>query len=63
MITDEEELEKICLGVLEKNPKIVRRYYAGKRKLFSKLLQQVATATDERADMVQVTKIMTRLLS
>ncbi|XP_076671954.1 glutamyl-tRNA(Gln) amidotransferase subunit B, mitochondrial isoform X1 [Andrena cerasifolii] len=63
MITDKEELEKICLGILEKNPKIVRKYKAGKTKLFSKLLLQVANATDERADMPQVTKIMTRLLS
>ena len=63
MITDEEELERICLGILEKNPKIVRKYKAGKTKVFSKLLVQVANATNERADMVQVTKIMTRLLS
>lgn len=63
LISDEKELEKICIDVLEKNPKIVRRYKAGKTKEFRKLMHRVAVDTNECADMVITSKIMTRLLT
>lgn len=63
MILDESELEKVCLEVLEKQPKLVKKYKAGRKRVFKVFLQQVATATNDCADMQQTTKILTRLLS
>ncbi|XP_076241646.1 glutamyl-tRNA(Gln) amidotransferase subunit B, mitochondrial isoform X2 [Calliopsis andreniformis] len=63
LISDDKKLEKVCLEIIEKNPKIVRRYKAGKRKEFRKLLHHVAENTNDCADMVKATKIMTKLLT
>lgn len=62
LISDEKQLEKICLEIIEKNPKIVSGYKNGKKKLFNALLGQIAKITDNCADMAIVTKIMERLL-
>lgn len=62
MISDEEELEKMCLEIIEKNPKIVLGYKKGKKKLFTALMGQIVKITEQRADMVLVAKIMERLL-
>lgn len=62
MISDEEELEKICLEIIEKNPKIVSGYKKGKKKLFIALMGQMVNITNQRADMTLVAKIMERLL-
>ncbi|XP_076761153.1 glutamyl-tRNA(Gln) amidotransferase subunit B, mitochondrial isoform X2 [Xylocopa sonorina] len=62
IITNEEQLETICLEVLKKNPKLVARYRKGNAKTFKKFLHQVIILTEERADMRKVSKIMTRLL-
>ncbi|KMQ87139.1 glutamyl-trna amidotransferase subunit mitochondrial [Lasius niger] len=62
LISDEKQLEKMCLEVIEKNPKIVSGYKNGKKKLFNALLGEMAKITDQCADMAIVTKIMERLL-
>lgn len=62
MISDEKELEKICLEIIEKNPKIVLGYKKGKKKLFNALMGQMVKITEQRADMALVAKIMERLL-
>ena len=63
MISDESKLEKLCLEILEKQPKLVKKYKKGRTRVFKVLLQQVASATNDCANMEQTTKIMTRLLS
>ncbi|XP_011256019.1 glutamyl-tRNA(Gln) amidotransferase subunit B, mitochondrial isoform X1 [Camponotus floridanus] len=62
LISDEEELEKMCLEIIEKNPKIVSGYKKGKKKLFIALMGQMAKITNQRADMALVANIMERLL-
>lgn len=62
LISDEKQLEKMCLEIIEKNPKIVSQYKNGKKKLLNALLGEMAKITDNCADMVIVTKIMERLL-
>ncbi|XP_076622256.1 glutamyl-tRNA(Gln) amidotransferase subunit B, mitochondrial isoform X2 [Colletes latitarsis] len=62
-ISNEEELEKLCIEIIEKNPKLVQKYKAGKTKVFKKFLHEAIKITDDRADMGQISKIFTRLLS
>ncbi|XP_029172673.1 glutamyl-tRNA(Gln) amidotransferase subunit B, mitochondrial isoform X2 [Nylanderia fulva] len=62
LISDEKQLEKMCLEIIEKNPKIVSGYKNGKKKLFNVLLGEMAKVTDDCADMALVAKIMERLL-
>lgn len=62
LISDEKELEQICLKIIEQNPKVVSGYKKGKKKLFNALLGQIANITEKRADMAAVAKIMERLL-
>lgn len=63
MISNEEKLELLCLKVLETNPKWVKKYKRGNKKIFKKFLHEVVTLTEGCAEMVKVSKIMTRLLS
>lgn len=63
MISDESKLEKLCLEILEKQPKLVKKYKKGRTRVFKVFLQQVASATNDCANMEKATKIMTRLLS
>ncbi|XP_067203197.1 glutamyl-tRNA(Gln) amidotransferase subunit B, mitochondrial [Linepithema humile] len=62
LISDEKQLEQICLEIIEQNPKIVSGYKKGKKKLFNALLGQITNITEKRADMTAVAKIMERLL-
>ncbi|XP_015598393.1 glutamyl-tRNA(Gln) amidotransferase subunit B, mitochondrial isoform X2 [Cephus cinctus] len=62
-ITDETELIKLCQSVIDDNPELVKKYKNGKKKLLKAFLGQVASRSERRADMEQVTKIMERLLS
>ncbi|KOC63444.1 Glutamyl-tRNA(Gln) amidotransferase subunit B, mitochondrial [Habropoda laboriosa] len=63
MISNEKELEILCLKILEKNPGLVKKYKKGHKKVFKKFLHETIIISDRRADMSQVIKIMTRLLS
>ncbi|XP_006613194.1 glutamyl-tRNA(Gln) amidotransferase subunit B, mitochondrial isoform X2 [Apis dorsata] len=63
MISSEEKLEILCLEVLKKNPKWVKKYKRGNKKIFKKFLHEVVTLTGGCAEMVKVSKIMTKLLS
>ncbi|XP_071878064.1 glutamyl-tRNA(Gln) amidotransferase subunit B, mitochondrial isoform X2 [Bombus fervidus] len=62
-ISDEKELELICSEILKTNPQLVKKYKTGKRRIYKKFLHKVAILTEDCADMVKVSKIMTRLLS
>ncbi|XP_060811129.1 glutamyl-tRNA(Gln) amidotransferase subunit B, mitochondrial isoform X2 [Bombus pascuorum] len=63
MISDEKELELICSEILKTNPQLVKKYKAGKRRIYKSFLRKAAILTEDCADMVKVSKIMTRLLS
>lgn len=63
LISDEKQLEQICLEVIEKNSKIVSEYRRGKKKLFNALLGEITKITEQRADMMAVARIMERLLN
>ena len=63
IVSDEKELELICSEILKANPELVKKYKAGKRRIYKKFLHEVAILTENRADMVKASKIMTRLLS
>ncbi|XP_011636505.1 glutamyl-tRNA(Gln) amidotransferase subunit B, mitochondrial isoform X1 [Pogonomyrmex barbatus] len=62
LISDEKQLEQICLEIIEKNPKLVSGYKNGKKKLFNVLMGEMAKVTEKRADFAVVAKIMERLL-
>ncbi|XP_014470013.1 PREDICTED: glutamyl-tRNA(Gln) amidotransferase subunit B, mitochondrial [Dinoponera quadriceps] len=63
LISDKKILEQMCLEVIEKNPKIVRKYKNGNKKVFGAFMGQIARNTNECADMAAVATIMERLLS
>ncbi|KAK1118805.1 hypothetical protein K0M31_014802 [Melipona bicolor] len=63
IISDEKELEMICLEILKTNPNLVKQYKAGRKKVFKKFLHKTFLLTEQRADMAKTSKIMTRLLS
>ncbi|XP_048263599.1 glutamyl-tRNA(Gln) amidotransferase subunit B, mitochondrial isoform X3 [Bombus terrestris] len=63
IVSDEKELELICSEILKANPELVKKYKAGKRRIYKKFLHEVAILTEDCADMVKASKIMTRLLS
>ncbi|XP_043512516.1 glutamyl-tRNA(Gln) amidotransferase subunit B, mitochondrial isoform X2 [Frieseomelitta varia] len=63
IISNEKELEMICLEILKTNPNLVKQYKAGRKKVFKKFLHKTFLLTEQRADMAKTSKIMTRLLS
>ncbi|XP_026762969.2 glutamyl-tRNA(Gln) amidotransferase subunit B, mitochondrial [Galleria mellonella] len=62
MITDEAELTKLCIEVLENNPKLVKQYKEGKKKVYRALLGIVVKSSENKIDMAAVSKIMDDLL-
>ncbi|XP_059060760.1 glutamyl-tRNA(Gln) amidotransferase subunit B, mitochondrial [Achroia grisella] len=62
LTTDESELTKLCISVLENNPKLVKQYKEGKTKIFKALLGIVAKSSQNKLDMAAVSKIMEDLL-
>ncbi|XP_017754387.1 PREDICTED: glutamyl-tRNA(Gln) amidotransferase subunit B, mitochondrial [Eufriesea mexicana] len=65
LISDEKELEMICLRVLEANPQLVRKYKKKEKntRIFKKILHEVVIFTEGHANMAKISKIMTKLLS
>lgn len=62
MISDENQLEQICLEIIEKNPNLVSGFKCGKKKFFKALMGQIAQVTEQRADMAAVARLMEKLL-
>ncbi len=62
-ITDKDEIEKICLGVLNKNQKAVQDFKAGEKKALDFLIGHVMAATKGRADNNLVREILQKLIS
>jgi aspartyl-tRNA(Asn)/glutamyl-tRNA(Gln) amidotransferase subunit B len=62
LVTDTEEITKLCAEILENNPKLVKQYKEGKTKVFKALLGMLAKNTQNKFDMSLASKIMENLL-
>jgi aspartyl-tRNA(Asn)/glutamyl-tRNA(Gln) amidotransferase subunit B len=61
--SDIGELEKICQGVIDKNPVIVADFKGGKEKAIGGLVGQVMGVTKGSANPKMVNDILRKLLS
>ncbi|CAH1640294.1 unnamed protein product [Spodoptera littoralis] len=59
--SNEDELTKLCIEVLENNPKLVKQYKSGKTKVFKALLG-ILSKSNNKVDMSVASKIMEGLL-
>uniref|UniRef100_A0A1E1W711 Asn/Gln amidotransferase domain-containing protein n=1 Tax=Pectinophora gossypiella TaxID=13191 RepID=A0A1E1W711_PECGO len=62
LVTDEEEIVKICKGIIENNPNLVKQYKEGKGKVFKALLGILAKNAQSKIDMSVAAKKMEELL-
>ncbi|XP_026473641.1 glutamyl-tRNA(Gln) amidotransferase subunit B, mitochondrial [Ctenocephalides felis] len=61
-ISDEDELTKICQEIIEQNPKLVKLYKGGKKKVLFALLGDISKKTENRANMSKVSQILENML-
>ncbi|XP_063585494.1 glutamyl-tRNA(Gln) amidotransferase subunit B, mitochondrial-like [Penaeus indicus] len=61
--SDDDLLESLVVKVLNDNQNLVKKYRAGKKKMFNALMGKVRAATDSRADMKKVKEIITKKLT
>ncbi|KAG8225261.1 hypothetical protein J437_LFUL006493 [Ladona fulva] len=61
-ISDEEQIRKICVEVVNSNPKLVQKYKSGKVKFFGAFMGEVAKKTKQKGNMVLAEKILKELL-
>jgi aspartyl-tRNA(Asn)/glutamyl-tRNA(Gln) amidotransferase subunit B len=57
------EIEKLCREAIEKNPKAVEDYIAGKEQALNFLVGQVMKATRGKADPAETARIINKILS
>lgn len=62
MITDEDEIERLCRDVIQKNPKLVEKYRKGKEKMLYALAGEIANLTEQKADMARTVERLRRML-
>ncbi|KAJ0174114.1 hypothetical protein K1T71_010260 [Dendrolimus kikuchii] len=62
LINDEEEITKMCLEMLEHNPKLVKQYKDGKVKVFKALLGILSKNSQNKIDMALASKILEEVL-
>lgn len=62
-ISDPKEIEKICLKVMEDDPKLVRRYRNGKEKEFNRLFRRVVKESNETVHTMRASEILKKLLN
>lgn len=62
MITDEAELTKLCIKIIENNPKMVKQYKEGKVKVLKALLGILSKNSHNTIDMNLTSKIMEKVL-
>ena len=63
VMSDTGELEKICQEVIDRNPKVVETFKAGKEKVLGALVGQVMGATKGTANPKMVNEILRKLLA
>lgn len=61
-ITDEKELEKVCLDIMKKNSKAVADFKAGEKNAFNFLMGEIMKSTNKRADFAVARKVLEKLL-
>ncbi|MCK9393449.1 MAG: Asp-tRNA(Asn)/Glu-tRNA(Gln) amidotransferase subunit GatB [Candidatus Paceibacterota bacterium] len=61
-ITDDSELEKIIITVLEKNPKPVEDYKAGKQNSFAFLIGQIMSVSKGKANPQKAAELLKKVL-
>lgn len=62
LTTNEDEITKMCIDVLENNPKLVKQYKDGKTKVFKAFLGILSKNSTNEIDMSVASKIMEGLL-
>lgn len=62
LVTNEDEITKKCLEVIENNPKMVQQYRSGKVKIFKALVGALSKNNHEKLDMATGSKILEDLL-
>ncbi|KAL0820518.1 hypothetical protein ABMA28_006376 [Loxostege sticticalis] len=62
LVTDTENVSKLCKEIIENNPKLVKQYRDGKTKVFKALLGILAKNSQNKIDMTQAAKILEDLL-
>ncbi|XP_051173159.1 glutamyl-tRNA(Gln) amidotransferase subunit B, mitochondrial [Leptopilina boulardi] len=62
-ITDNEELTRICQKIIDDNPKALKQYKGGKKKVFQFFINQVTKSTDERANVNKAIEIFKKLFN
>lgn len=62
LVTDIDEIKKICADVLDNNPKLVRQFKEGKVKVLKALLGVVIKNSHNKLDMSITSKVMEELL-
>lgn len=62
MLSDEEELEKICNEAISENPKVVEDFKKGKEAALQVLIGSVMKKTSGKADVSMVRRILEKLL-
>ncbi|XP_075981042.1 glutamyl-tRNA(Gln) amidotransferase subunit B, mitochondrial [Anticarsia gemmatalis] len=60
--SNEDEIMKMCVDVLENNPKLVKQYKDGKTKVFKAFLGILSKNSNNKIDMSVASKIMEGLL-
>lgn len=62
LVTDEEEIKRLCAEILENNPKLVKQFKEGKTKIAKALMGILAKNSQNKLDMAIAAKIMDDLL-
>lgn len=62
LTSDEEDITKYCVEVVENNPKLVKQYKEGKIKVFRALLGILSKSTNNKLDMSIASKKLEELL-
>lgn len=62
LVNDKQEITKMCLEVLENNPKLVKQYKDGKVKVFKALLGIISKNSQNKIDMALTSKILEEVL-
>lgn len=63
LISDEDEIIKLCQEVISENDKLVLQYKAGKTKLFKALLGILSNKAKQKVNMAIGERILKKLLS
>lgn len=63
IVSDQTELTKLCMQVLEDNPKLVKQYKDGKVKVFKAFMGILVKNSPKKLDMSLASKIMKDLLT